>query len=101
VNTDYDDSKVTILIWRTKNIQLNKKVRRYRIAGIENSAWMLKKITETLNVAKSIVSNRLHAMGKIQKEDQYVPHELSELAIQNCLSICFLITQRNSFCIKF
>jgi len=40
-----------------------------------------------LNVDKSTVSDQLNAMGKIQKEDKWIPHELSELAIQNRLII--------------
>jgi len=46
-----------------------KKVRRCRSALLdENSARTLEELVEALNIGKSIVSNRLHAMGKIQKE---------------------------------
>lgn len=46
----------------------------------EDSAQTLQELAEALNVGKSTVSDRLRAMGKIQKEGKWVPHELSELA---------------------
>jgi len=33
-------------------------------------------------------------MGKIQKEGKWILHELSELAIQNCLTICTSLFSR-------
>jgi len=37
---------------------------------------------------------------EIQKEDKWILHKLSGLAIQNRLTICFLVTKRSNFCIK-
>jgi len=54
----------------------------------ENSARTLEELAKALNVGKLIVSNCLHAIGKIQKEDKWISHELSELAGQNRLIIC-------------
>ncbi|EFN89531.1 Histone-lysine N-methyltransferase SETMAR, partial [Harpegnathos saltator] len=33
---------------------------------------------EALNMTRQDISKRLHAMGKIQKEGKWVPHELAE-----------------------
>jgi len=46
-----------------------------------------------------VVSKRLHAMEKIQKEGKWVPHELIENAIANRLniSISLLARQKKSF----
>jgi len=54
-------------------------------------------------VGKSNVSDHLNTMGKIQNVDKWVPHELFEFAIQNCLIICtslFYRHKKSSFCIK-
>lgn len=61
----------------------------------EDSAQTLQELAEELNVDKSTVSDRLHAMGKIQKEGKWVPHELSKLAIQNRLTICTSLLSRH------
>jgi len=69
----------------------------------ENSARTLEKLAETLNVGKSIVSYCLHTVEKIKKKSKWVPHDLSKLAIQNCLTICTLLLSRHkksSFCLK-
>jgi len=39
----------------------------------------LEELAETLNIDKSTISDCLHAMGKIQKESKWMPHELSKL----------------------
>jgi len=38
-------------------------------------------------IDKSIVSNRLHVMKKIQKEGKWILHELFEMTIQNRLIV--------------
>jgi len=43
-----------------------------------NSAQTEKKLAEQLGVTQQAISVRLHTMGKVQKEDKWVPHELSE-----------------------
>jgi len=53
----------------------------------ENSVRMLEELAKVLNVGKSIVSDNLYAMEKIQKEGKWVLHKLSELTIQNSLFI--------------
>jgi len=65
--TGFDDSKIVILIWKTKNVQINQKIRRCQMQAFlaENLAWTLEELTETWNVGKSTVSDCLHAMRKI------------------------------------
>jgi len=69
---------------------------------LENSN--AEELAEALNVGKSIVSDHLHAIGKIKKEDKWFPHELSELIIRNRLTIRTSFLSRHkresSFCIK-
>ena len=48
----------------------------------KNSIQALQKLSAALNVTLMVVSKRLHAMGKIQKEEKWVPHELTENAIR-------------------
>lgn len=38
---------------------------------------------KALNVCPATISNRLHEMGKIQKEGKWVPHDLTKSAIEN------------------
>jgi len=51
-------------------------------------------LAEALN-GKLIVSDRLHAMEKIQKEGKWISHELSELTIQNRSTICISLLFRH------
>jgi len=56
MSTGFDDSKVMILIWKTKNVQ-SKKFEDAELQALldENSARTLEKLAEALNVSKSIV----------------------------------------------
>lgn len=56
------------------------------------STQTLGELAKALNVDKSIVYDCLHAIGKIQKEDKWVLHELSKLATQNCFNHLHFIT---------
>lgn len=60
VENGFDDSKVVIATSMTKNP-----------AGAQTE------LAEVLVVGQTTVSRRLHAMGKIQKEGKWLPHELS------------------------
>jgi len=60
----------------------------------ENSAQTLQELSAVLNVTLMAVSKRLHAMGKIQKKGQWVPHELTENAIANRLNISISLLAR-------
>jgi len=42
------------------------------------SAQTEKKLAEQLGITQQAISVYLHTMGKVQKEDRWVPHELSK-----------------------
>jgi len=60
----------------------------------ENSPQTLQELSTALNVTPMAVSKCLHAMGKIQKEGKWIPHELTENAIANCLNISISLLAR-------
>jgi len=60
-----------------------KKFENVELQVNENSVRTLEELVEALNVSKSIVSDRLHAMRKIKKQNKWIPHEFE--AIQNYL----------------
>jgi len=43
-----------------------------------NSTQTEKELAEQLGVTQQAISVRLYTMGKVQKEDRWIPHELSE-----------------------
>lgn len=49
----------------------------------EDDTLTQQQMAEALNVARSTISTRLKAMGKIQKCGKWVPHELTERQIEN------------------
>ena len=44
----------------------------------ENGAQTQEELTKQLGVARSTISDRLKAMGTIQKEGKWVPYKLNE-----------------------
>jgi len=54
----------------------------------------LQELSESLNVDKSTVSRRLHSIGLVQKLGNWLPHELTERAIANRLTMSELLLQR-------
>jgi len=60
----------------------------------ENPAQTLLELSKALNVTPKAVSKRLHTMGKIRKKGIWLPHELSENAILNRLSIATSLLAR-------
>lgn len=60
----------------------------------ENPAQTLNELAEALGVGHSAVSDRLKAMGKIQKEGKWLPHELTEIGIQNRYNTCVSLLSR-------
>lgn len=49
----------------------------------ENAAQTQQQLAEQLGVSQATISDRLKAMGKIQKEGKWVPHELNERQQEN------------------
>jgi len=61
----------------------------------ENLAQTFSELSKPLNITPKAVSKRRHAMGRfIRKRYGYQPHELSENAILNCLSIATSLLAR-------
>lgn len=54
-----------------------------------------KQMAEMLNVAQQTISDRLKAMGKIQKCGKWVPHELNERQMENRKNTCEILLQRH------
>jgi len=97
VSIGFDDLKV-IFIWKTKKRSgQSKNIEDVELQALldGHSVRTLEKLAETLNVGKSTISYCLHAVEKIKKEDKWVPHDLSKLTIQNCLTICTLLLSRH------
>lgn len=53
-----------------------------------------KELSEQLNVTHQCVSQRLHALGLVQKLGNWLPHELKERDIERRKTICELLLQR-------
>lgn len=60
----------------------------------ENPCQTQKELAEQLEVTQVAISNRLHALGKIQKEGKWVPHELSEENKNRRVDICLNLLSR-------
>lgn len=60
----------------------------------ENPCQTEKELAEHLEVTQQAISVRLHAMGKIQKEGKWVPHELTEENKNRRLDICMNLLSR-------
>ncbi|GBP36373.1 Mariner Mos1 transposase [Eumeta japonica] len=52
-------------------------------------------MADMLNVAQQTISDRLKAMGKIQKCGKWVPHELNERQMENRKNTCEILLQRH------
>lgn len=61
----------------------------------EDSAQTQKQLAEKLNVSQAAISDRLKAMGKIQKMGKWVPHELNERQLENRKIVSELLLQRH------
>jgi len=95
-------SEVTILTLRTRSAPEDQKqlrtpiCKRYWMKMIQTQDQLAK----VLNMTRQGVSKRLHAMGKIQKEGKWVPHELTERQMENrrtTSEILLLRHERKSF----
>lgn len=60
----------------------------------EDDSQTQKQLAEQLNVTPMAVSNRLKAMGKIQKVGKWVPHELNERQMENRKITCEMLLAR-------
>lgn len=60
----------------------------------ENPCQTQQELAEQLGVTQPAISDRLHAMGKIQKEGKWVPHELTEENKNQRVDICMSLLSR-------
>ena len=49
----------------------------------EDDSQTQKQLAASLNVTQAAISQRLHKMGKVQKEGKWVPYELTERQKEN------------------
>jgi len=61
----------------------------------EDDAQTEKQLAEALNVGRSTISERLKAMGKIQKAGKWVPHELNDRQLENRKTTSEILLQRH------
>ena len=61
----------------------------------EDDTLNQKQMAEMLNVAQQTISDRLKAMGKIQKCGKWVPHELNERQMENRKNTCEILVARH------
>lgn len=54
----------------------------------------LKDFSNELNVDRSTIGKRLHALGMVQKSGNWVPHQLKERDIERRLVTCEILLQR-------
>lgn len=60
----------------------------------EDAAQTQQQLAEKLNVGRQTISDRLHAMGKIQKAGKWVPHQLNERQMEKRKTMCELLLLR-------
>lgn len=61
----------------------------------EDDAQTQQQMADQLNVVQSVVSDRLRAMGKIQKESRWVPYELKDRDIERRKTTCEILIERH------
>jgi histone-lysine N-methyltransferase SETMAR len=61
----------------------------------EDDTLTQKQMAKMLNVTQPSISDRLKAMGKIQKCGKWVPHELNERQMENRKTTCEILLQRH------
>ena len=59
----------------------------------EDSCLSLDRLAKELNVDRSTVGKRLHAMGMMQKEGNWMPYKLKERDMERRLVICEMLRQ--------
>lgn len=60
----------------------------------EDDAQTQQQLANALNVTQQSISNRLHEMGKIQKEGKWVPYELNERQKEKRKITCEILLER-------
>ena len=52
-------------------------------------------MAEKLNVGRQTISDRLHAMGKIQKAGKWIPHHLNDRQMEKRKTVCVVLLSRH------
>lgn len=60
----------------------------------EDATQTQEMMARQLNVSQAAISQRLHAMGKIQKLGKWVPHELNDRQMENRKTTCRILLAR-------
>ena len=60
----------------------------------EDDSQTQKQLVEQLDVRKQAVSNRLREIGKIQKTDRWLPHELNNMKMKKYENTCDILLAR-------
>ncbi|EFN78922.1 Histone-lysine N-methyltransferase SETMAR, partial [Harpegnathos saltator] len=60
----------------------------------ENPCQTQKQLAKALNCAQSVISDRLKALGKVNKEGKWVPYELKPRDIERRKTICEILLTR-------
>ncbi|XP_017798713.1 PREDICTED: histone-lysine N-methyltransferase SETMAR-like [Habropoda laboriosa] len=92
-------------IFRDGDESLEDKEGRGRPSAIDNDVLKayveddpcttVRELVENLNVSKTIVSNHLKEIGKSEKLDKWIPHELNEGQKSRRFEICSALLKRN------
>ena len=86
--------------FRYKRQGASRTAKKFKDADLQallidkDSTQTLKQLAEALNVAKATISERLHALGKIQKEAKWVPYKLKEKYIERRNITCEVLLAR-------
>ena len=101
-------SKTTCRDWFRRfnddNFDLSNKKRENRPRKVENCQLQAlldeddtqsqKMLAEQLGVSQAVISMRLHAMGKVQKIEKWVPHELNDRQMKRRQNTCQILLAR-------
>ena len=106
VNDDFDVLKcMTSTKGKEEDKERAKTAKNFEDVGLEalldeNYSQILKQLAEQLGVSQQAVYDQLRGMGKIQKTDRWVPHELNYWQMEMSKNICdilFVRYRRKSF----
>jgi len=61
-----------------------------------NPRYMTRKLAEMLNMSKSTIHKQFVKLGYINRFDVWVPHDLTEKNLMDCISICNIARSINA-----
>jgi len=63
-----------------------------------NPHYTTREIAEIIDVSQKTVVNHLHTLCYVSRYDIWVPNNLSDKNLMDCISICDLLLKRNENC---